>query len=99
MRFDPRTKTVTLSLEEATLLKRAAWDGPDPSPEEMPILERLLQNIELAADADDCQHVDGYGSLFEEWTVRRYKDGRLTTRSESICRICGSKEPRAKRKT
>jgi hypothetical protein len=46
MRFDPKERTVTLSLEEAVLLKRAAWDGPDPSPEEIPVLEALLTNIE-----------------------------------------------------
>lgn len=41
---------VVLTLEEAVLLKRVAWDGPDPSDAEQLVLDRLLNGIEKAQE-------------------------------------------------
>ena len=46
-----KSKT-TLTLEEARLLARAAWDGPDPDAHEQQILDRVLERIERVLDEE-----------------------------------------------
>lgn len=45
-----RVLHVVLTLEEAVILKRAAWDGPDPTDAERRVLDRVLNGIERAQE-------------------------------------------------
>ena len=46
-----RKRYVVLTMREAVILKRAAWDGPDPNDAEQRILDRVLEGIEKAQNS------------------------------------------------
>lgn len=46
------TVTITMTLEEAYILKCAAWDGPEPNASEQRVLARVVDRIESTVDKE-----------------------------------------------